>query len=218
MYKSVMGRIILVPTSHVAEESVRKIEQVISQEKPDCIAVELDAARLASLQHPGGKIPFSQLGAGGFLIIWIMKKLQEKLGEKAGILPGAEMLKAIEIAKTQRITAVLIDRPILETFMKIKSIPFREKGKLLWLLMKGVTMSVFYRREKINLKTVPGEELIEQALAFLKKELPYFSRILIEERDRHMAEQLLHLNRHYNTVVAVVGAGHKEGIMKLLKA
>lgn len=213
-----MGRIILVPTSHVAEESVRKIGQVISQEKPDCIAVELDAARLPALQHPGGKIPFSQLGVGGFLIIWVMKKLQEKLGEKAGILPGAEMLKAIEIANARGIQVVLIDRPILETFMKIKSTPLREKGKLLWLLVKGITLSPFVKGEKIDLRKVPGEELIEQALLFLKKELPYFSKVLIEERDRHMAEQLLHLSGHYKTVVAVVGAGHKEGMLKLLKA
>jgi len=37
--------IILIPTSHIAEESIQKIKEVIEKTKPDCVAIELDEKR-----------------------------------------------------------------------------------------------------------------------------------------------------------------------------
>ena len=41
--------IILVGTAHVSKESVREVEEVIRNENPDCVCVEIDASRYKSI-------------------------------------------------------------------------------------------------------------------------------------------------------------------------
>jgi len=209
-------RITLVPTSHIAEESLRKIEAIVEKEKPDCIAVELDMTRFAAMKMGGGRPSIRELGIGSFLVFWLMKKIQDWLGKKVGILPGSEMLRAVELAQKRKTMLFFIDREIQETFLRIKSIPAGEKLKLFFLLIKGVVLGSLFIGKKIDLKKVPEDRIIKEAMGFLRKELPGFYRVLVEERDEHMARQLICLSRQYKNIVAVVGAGHKEGLTALL--
>ena len=208
-----LGKVILVTTSHVAEESLRKVEKAMERERPDCVGVELDPARFLALKSRGSSPPLSKVGLGGYLVFWIMKSLQEWFGKRAGIMPGSEMLKAIELSREKGIKWFFLDRPIQDTFLAIKGISAREKLKLVWILVKGVTVASV---GGVDLKKVPEDQIIREAMSFLEKELPGFYRVLVEERDRHMAHQLLHLRQEFKKVMAVVGAGHREGIIKML--
>ena len=44
--------IILLGTAHISQESIHQVEETIRQEKPDCVAVELDDQRYASMKNP----------------------------------------------------------------------------------------------------------------------------------------------------------------------
>jgi pheromone shutdown-related protein TraB len=218
-----MKKITLVATSHIAEESLKKIEEIIEKEKPDVVAVELDRGRYESLK--GGQASLTEtikaLGFFSFFIYFLMKKLQEWLGKMVGILPGSDMLKAIEVAKRRKLLIAFIDRDIRLTLAGFNNISRGEKFKLFWFLIKGIFGVAAFKVkggsiEGIDLRKVPQSEIIEEAMLVLKKELPQLYRILVEERDEFMASRLKILMRDYDNVVAVIGAGHKKGMTAIL--
>lgn len=44
--------IILIGTAHVSQESIDQVIKAIDSEHPDCVAIELDNERLASMKNP----------------------------------------------------------------------------------------------------------------------------------------------------------------------
>ncbi len=208
--------IILVPTSHVAEESIRKIKEVIEKAKPDCVAVELDENRYQALKSKQQSSPRS-LGLSTYLIFVLLKKLQKKVGDIVGVMPGSDMLTAVEFAKEKNIPVYFIDQDIQTTMFKIKTLKKSEKLKLI----KYALTASFYiytgkgKGEKIDLTKVPQEEVIEQAMDVFKKTFPQLYKILVEDRNRHMAAQLKELSRIHKKIVAVVGAGHRKGMKQI---
>ncbi len=208
--------IVLVPTSHVAEESIQKIKEVIEKTKPDCVAVELDKNRYLALKHKESS-GSPNLGFTTNLIFKLLKKLQEKVGDIVGIMPGSDMLTAVETAKEKNIPVYFIDQDIQQTLEGLKSLKFSEKLKLIKYALTA-SFYVYTGRggEKIDLTKVPPEELIDQALEVFKFSFPQLYKILVEDRNQYMAANLKKLSENYKIVVAVVGAGHYKGIKALL--
>lgn len=218
-----MAKIILVPTSHVAKQSLEKVKEVIEKENPDLVAVELDINRyMASKQETKGSTmeTLKALGVMTFAFYWTLKKLQSWLGKKLGILPGSEMLQAVEIADKKGIKFAFIDRDIGVTMMRIRNITWREKAKLLLYLFKGFTLDYVIlkirRKGGIDLSKLPPKEIIKEAMRMLKKEFPQLYKVLVVERDHYMAAKLKQLSQNYEKIVAVTGAGHTDGMKKLL--
>ena len=216
-----MGSIIFVPTSHVARESISHVRETIERERPDCVAVELDAGRYHALnmQHTKNTLETVRLlGVSTFALYWTMKKLQDYLGSRTGILPGSDMLAAVETAKAKGIAVALIDQPIGATLYKIKKLSLMEKVKLLRLLGLAVIgiVAPVGKKEKIDLERLPPGKLIKEAMAFLESELPGFYRILVSERNAVMAANLGELSRRFQKTVCVIGAAHESGIKSIL--
>ena len=208
---------ILVPTSHVAEESIQKIKEAIEKIKPDCVAVELDTNRYLALKsgQTSGK---TNLGFATNLIFILLKKLQEKVGDIVGVLPGSDMLTAVETAESMSIPVYFIDQDIQTTLESLKTLKLSEKLKLI----KYALTASFYvysgrGKGKIDLTKVPPEELIDQAMDVFKITFPQLHKILVEDRNHYMSANLKKLSENYKTVVAVVGAGHYKGIKSLLE-
>ena len=44
--------IILLGTAHISQESINQVTQAIKDEKPDCVAIELDNDRLKTMKDP----------------------------------------------------------------------------------------------------------------------------------------------------------------------
>ena len=65
------------------------------------------------------------------------------------------------------------------------------------------------------METVTNEDVVTQLIGELRKIVPSAAIVLIDERDAFMAKNLLDLSNQ-GKVVAVVGAGHREGIQKYL--
>lgn len=216
------GSIIFVPTSHIAGESVNRVKKAIAKERPDCVAIELDAGRYHALSMQQSKNTLETvrlLGVSTFALFWIMKKLQDYLGSRTGILPGSDMLAAVETAKANGITVALIDQPIGVTFYNVKKLPVAEKMKLLRLLVMAVIgiAAPLGKKEKIDLDRMLPGKLIKEAMAFLESELPGFYRILVSERNAVMAANLQELSYRFHKTVCVIGAAHKSGIKSLLE-
>lgn len=205
-----------VGTSHIAQESIEKINKTIKKVKPTCVAVEIDLDRYVALKNQKkGKVegPFFQK-----TIFILLQSLQEKLAKETGIFAGKEMLEAVELAKKNRSKVAFIDQPINITFSRMmKRMSFFEKTKLIAYLLLGVVGLPFIGMKKIDLRKIPSERFIEEATSELRKKFPTIYQVLVLERDAYMASCLKYLSKKYKKIVAVVGAGHVKGIKKNLR-
>jgi len=213
------GRIILVGTAHVSDKSVKEVNEVIEREKPDIVAVELCKGRYNSLKgkEEVKEVNVKDLLSGNkfyhFLMHWLLAYVQKKFGKEQGVKPGAEMLSAIEKAEKTNARIALIDRDIQITLARFwNKMSFFEKLKLFGSLI-GATFGS--GTEYIDMDRITDEDVISQMVSELRKIAPTAASVLLDERNAIMAKNLLELSRE-GKVVAVVGAGHREGIQKYL--
>lgn len=227
VYIKIMTEIVLVPTSHVARESLKSVKKAIEKEKPDCVAVELDINRYYAMKEEakakGSTLDaMRNLGFLTFILYWVLKSLQSWIGKKMGILPGSEMVEAVDVARKAGIKVALIDRDIRITVTRMNQIPWTEKANLLLFLFKGMIidyplMKLGRGGQKIDLNKVPPKEIINEAMNTMKKEFPHLYRILVTERDKFMSARLKDMSKKFKKIVVVIGAGHMDGITKMLK-
>jgi pheromone shutdown protein TraB len=215
-----MTDIILVPTSHIAEESMKLVEAVIRKEKPECVAVELDMNRFIAMEH-GEASPWQALRQLGPWTFLVMKKAQSWLGKKMGIMPGSEMLRAIRVAEHRGVHVEFIDQDLRITMERMKKISWREKAKLIFFLFRGLGIDRIAsgpdkKQVKVDLRKTPSKELVQDILKVMKKEFPGFYSVLVTERNNYMARRLLMLSGVFNRIVAVTGAAHTPGLQSLL--
>ena len=217
-----MQSVIFVGTSHIAKDSVKKVRTVISEKKPDIVAIELDRKRLLGLLDKKNKRKLSlgdirRIGLKGWLFASIGQWIQNKLGSKLGVLPGSDMLAAYKAAKKEGAKIALVDQDIEITLKKLsKRISWRERWNFLVDLVKGL---VFKKGIKIDISKVPESELSEKLITELKVRYPNLYAVLIAERNKIIAKNLAKLVRTFpgKNVVVVLGAGHVKEVNNLLK-
>ncbi len=89
---------ILVGTAHVSRESVDLVREVIEQERPQCVCVELDAQRYEALSQARQweTLDLRQIirrrQLTTLLINLLLVSYQRRLGLKLGVTPGSELL------------------------------------------------------------------------------------------------------------------------------
>lgn len=217
----------IIGTSHIAKQSIEEIKKAIQDDKPDIIAVELDAERAAALLHKQPRRisirEITQIGLRGYVFVRLGQYLQQKLGKMVGIAPGSEMKTAMEAARKNNLELALIDQPIKTTLRNFsKNLTWAEKGRFVLDLVKGI----FFPKKQIkelglenfDLRTVPEDKMIQKMMLQLKKKYPSVYKTLVEDRNKYMVKQLVKIMRKNpgKNILAVVGAGHKEGMEKLL--
>lgn len=209
----------LVGISHVAPESLKKVRAVIQKVGPDCVAVELDFGRYLALRQKfvGKKIKV-KMPPGQKIVFSLLQVLQDRLAKETGVVAGEEMLVATQYARAAGAKIAFIDRDIRITAKRMfASMTVIEKLKLVGYLFAALIGLPFIGL-KLDVKKIPPEEFIRQAMAELRKKFPGIYRSLVLERDAHMAFNLRILKRRFDRIVAVVGAGHVKGIAAALKA
>ncbi len=207
----------VIGTSHVAIESIKEVEKAIKKTKPFVIALELDNLRFKKLISKKQKVNlWKNIGSQGFLLNLIGAWIEKKLGEKVNIKPGSEMEAAIKLAKKEDIKIALIDQDIRITLKKLsKGITFKEK----LTFFKDIFLSLFTKKNKINidLTKVPEKNFINKIIKDVKKRYPNVYRILVEERNKIMAVNLITLMNYNKPILAIVGAGHETGLINEIK-
>jgi pheromone shutdown-related protein TraB len=215
------GRIfVLVGTAHVSQASIDEVKTVIVAEKPDLVAVEIDAGRFQSLSQPSSWAEldiFKVLREGkGFLLLanLALSSFQRKIGEELAVKPGQEMLAAVQAAQDMGIPYSFIDREVQTTLRRAwgKS-SLWGKSKLLGLLLGSVMGD-----EKVDttqIENLKNRNELDSVMGELAKELPTVKQVLIDERDQFLATSLF--QQTGTTLVAVVGAGHVPGMISWLE-
>jgi len=124
------------------------------------------------------------------------------------------MKKAVEIAAKHNTPVALLDRDVGITLKRaLQQMSFVEKLKLFW----AVFISFFGVGETINAEKVEElkqKDIMTSLMEELSHELPSVSKVLVDERDIFIANKILEIKAE--KIVAVVGAGHIEGIKRHL--
>ena len=211
----------IIGTSHIAKQSLDEVKAEIENNKPDIVAIELDKNRLQALfQKKKEKLSIysiRRIGLKGYLFALIGAWAGRKLGEYVGVSPGSEMKKAVKLAKKHNAKIALIDRDIEKTLKRFsETLSWKER----WNFVVDIISAPFKRKKlEFDLTKVPDKKVIKKLINQVKERYPNVYKVLISERNRVMAANLQKLmDKHPDKkILAVLGAGHEEGISKLIK-
>ncbi len=212
--------IILAGTVHISQESTLEVRSLIEAEKPGRVCVEIDEGRYRSMSQDKG---WESLDIGkvlkegkGFLLManLALAGFQRRMGAGAGGKPGDEMLAAVKAAEEAGIPYSFCDREVQVTLKRAWSKSgLWNKSKLLASLVESA-----FSNEKLTeaeIEKLKEKNELDSMMSELASFLPSVKEVLIDERDRFLASRIFLSSE--NLVVAVVGAGHLDGIEAWLK-
>ena len=208
-------QILLIGTAHISQSSVDEVNDVIEQEKPDTVCIELCASRHQAMMDKDqwkNMDIFKVVREGKSFLLFanlIMTAFQKRLGSQLGVKPGAEMLAAAEASERVNSELLLADRDVKITLQRTwRGMPFWGRMKVLSQLLA----SLFIREEisKEEIEKLKESDALSEAMQMLTDQSPDMKRILIDERDQFMAEKIRQAPG--KRIVAVVGAGHVKGL------
>ena len=214
---------VLLGTAHVSRRSADAVREMLAAESFDAVAVELCDHRAKAMRDPDAVASldlFKVIREGKVGVIaagLALGAFQRRLAEQFGIEPGAEMRAAIDEAETRGIPCWLIDRDVGLTLRRARSaLGFWDKTTLTAGMIGSMVSSDEISEEDIE-KLKQGDMLQSTFAEFARQSAPLY-RSLIAERDEFMAARLRQESSSAppRKVLAVLGAGHLEGIERHL--
>ena len=210
----------LLGTAHVATASVEAVRENIESWGPDIVAVELCQSRYSALTQDRrldkeGLLKVIKEGKAPMVLLQsLLAAEQRKLGIDEGQQPGAELLAAVTAAEEAGLEVALIDRDIQTTLRRAwNKMGFREKFGLIWALMGEDEDE---DEEEIDLEQMLADkDLLTSLMEELREVSPGAGEVLIDERDEYIARKISEV-RNNGKVLAVLGAGHLDGVSKYL--
>ena len=213
----------IIGTAHVSSESVDEVKDAIYEQHPDVVAIELDQGRYIRLKKEMMGIEeddtisvtkiIKENKVGLFFTTTLLGYFQSKIGSDVDVKPGSEMVGAIEACEDLQIPIALIDREINTTLQRaLNKMGFKEKAKFMY----GLIASIFGEDDgdEIDIEDLKNPENIDDLMEMFKDEAPSVHEVLVKERDAYLAGKILQIPQDH--VIAVVGAGHKPGIINYL--
>ena len=209
--------ITLIGTAHVSRESADLVADVIEEERPETVSIELCESRDQAIRQKNRWQDTDLIKVikekKAFLLLsnLMLTSFQKKIGKKLGIKPGEEMMRAIEKADVVGADIHLADRDIRTTLSRT----WRLMG--LWTKIKLFAQLITSMGEVDTIKEediekMKNKDVLEMLLSEIGESLPELRRILIDERDQYLAHKIR--TAPGKRIVAVVGAGHVPGIQK----
>jgi len=209
----------LVGTAHVSSESVELVQTTIESVKPEVVAVELCTQRMQAIdkKKKWGDVEITEVLKKGqthlFLTQLMLSNIQRRIGEDFGVKPGAEMLTAVERAREAGIDVALVDRDVKVTLKRaLAKMSLKEKFKMVTGLLTGIIEGEEVDKEL--LEQLKKKDILNELMDELSKEIPSVKEVLVDERNTYIAAKLKNLPQ--KKIVAVLGAGHIEGVVEEL--
>jgi pheromone shutdown-related protein TraB len=212
------GRTItLIGTAHVSQESADLVRRTIEAEQPDTVCIELCESRLQSVRQKSRWQEMDIIKVvkekKAFLLLsnLILASFQKRIADRMDIKPGQEMITAVEAAEAAGAQVWLADRDIRVTLSRTwRSMGLWDKLKLLYQLLLSLGEVDDLSQEDIE--RMKQEDVLNALLEEIGTAQPVIREILIDERDRYLAQKIKDAPGAH--IVAVVGAGHVPGIKR----
>lgn len=197
--------ITLVGVGHVFAIS-DNVKNFIRQRRPDLVCLELDPSRYQALisKERSGEVPLQYA---------ILAFLQKRLAGKFETEAGEEMVTAARAAGEVGARVALIDMDATSIFSAMwRRMSFKEKVSLMFGALVGLVASKeSVEREMQNYTT--NEDTYLQKVA---EEFPTIKQVLIDDRNKFMADRLRDISSKHSNVFAVIGDGHIPGLLEQL--
>jgi len=199
--------ITLVGTGHIFNIN-EQVSFIIKHIWPDAVLVELDVSRYKAMTDPEAESDETSKQYRK------AAEYQKRMASERGTTSGSELVTAVNTGRMLGSEIMFIDTNASETLERaVKEMPFGERMRY--------RFSSF--RDRFSRGSSP-EETFKQfsddeqgAMEALRKRFPTLFRVIIDERNEHMASQISEASQSYGNIVAVIGDGHVEGISKLLE-
>ena len=197
------------------------MRETIERVQPDVVCIELDERRYEALQKPQRfeSLDLKEIIRSQQLATLMMNLLlsayQRNLGLKLGVQPGSELMEAAKVAEAHDIPIALVDRDVRITLRRAwHALGFWKK----FLLLSSVLGGLFEKQElsEEDLRELRKEDVLSRLMQELGEAFPGAKHALIDERDAYLAEKIR--RSEGRRCVAVVGAGHVQGMLKALRA
>ena len=209
----------LLGTAHISKASADAARREVSEYEPDIVAIELCKSRLDALSRPErfdnetlGKV----LREGKAPLVLFQSMLaveQRRMGLAEGEKPGTDLLAAMQAAGEAQKEVALVDRDIQTTLRRAwRRMRFREK----WRVMSALLFQEEEGEEIQVDELLENTDLITELMGELRDVAPAAGEVLIDERDEFLASSIQQL-RPEGKVLAVIGAGHLEGVAAHLR-
>ena len=205
-------------TAHISSDSVAAVRHHIETYRPDIVAVELCHVRYQALIEERrldkeGLLKVIKEGKAPLVLLQTMLAAeQRKLGLDEGQQPGAELLAAIKLAEEYDIRVELVDRDIQTTLRRAwRKMKLREKFRVIFGMFGEDDDEDLPELEQM----LQDKDMLSQMMDELRELAPGAGEVLIDERDAFLAGKIDAL-RGEEKILAVVGAGHLDGIQQRL--
>ena len=205
----------LVGTAHVSQRSVDLVREVIEREKPDTVCIELDEGRFEALsqekkfQEQDLREVLKNKQLATLILNMILGSYQRRLGMQLGVTPGSELMEAARAAEDHEIPISLCDRDVRITLRRAwQSLGWRQRLRLVAELAASLFEDTAVSEEE--LARIREQDVVTEVMNELGRLMPDLKRVLIDERDAYLAHEILETEG--DRIVAVVGAGHVEGM------
>ncbi|MCH7707376.1 MAG: TraB/GumN family protein [Myxococcales bacterium] len=212
--------ITLVGTAHISRESADLVREVIERERPDTVCIELDTQRYEALSQKQRwesldlKEIIRNRQLAPLLANLLLASYQKRLGGALGVLPGTELLEAAKVAGELGIEVALCDRDVRVTLRRAwASMSLWNKAQLMTTFFASIFESPELTEE--DLRRIRDRDVLTELMDELGEALPGLKRVLIDERDTYLAQRIREASG--KRIVAVVGAGHVEGMKRALQ-
>ncbi|KPA17323.1 pheromone shutdown protein [Candidatus Magnetomorum sp. HK-1] len=213
-------KIVLVGTAHISKESVKLVQAIIEDEKPETVCVELCESRYQSIvkkeQWENTNIVTVIREKKAFLLLsnLILAAFQKRMADRLDIKPGSEMIQAIESAESIEAKVHLADRDIRTTLTRAwHCLSLWKKMRMIFeLLLSAGSLDEIQESEIEQLKE---QDMLETVINEIGRSMPEMRKILIDERDQYLAEKIRTADGSH--IVAVLGAGHVPGLLSQME-
>jgi len=206
--------ITLIGTGHVFNLSQALI-QIFDEKQPDIICVELDKQRYKSLlMKQIDPEKYKEHSKNQPILYKLLSRFQEGMAKEYGVTAGQEMLTAIDYAQSHQKPIALIDMNAQNLFSKmLKNMSIKEKIRLFISGFGGM----FVSKKRVEKELERIQDDFDFYMDEIGKKFPTIKKILIDERNEYMKDQLKSANDDFEKVIAVVGDGHIPGLSGLLE-
>ena len=208
--------------AHVPRARGEGVRHAIGSGAFDAVAVELDPQRLTALTDPDAmaRMDLVEVTRTGKTTLFAAKPAlaayQRRLAEQLDDEPGAELKRAVLEARQRELPVHLIDRDVGLTFRRASA------GLGFWGRIKlgaGLVTALFVDEEvgEADIEKLKQGDMLESSFSEFASDSPELYEAVIAERDRYMAARLRETHGDAREVLAVVGAGHLQGLARHLR-
>lgn len=227
------GEVTVVGTVHVTQESVDRVNQVITEEDPDVIAVELGYPRFEehmeqrNSEDTENNLPSfldafrnPQISMRRYIILRGLWEVQTRMARAMDMEnENKDMQEAVELSIDTEKPLALIDRSRDETFNRLTDqLSITEFIKMGGGIIVALGSMVFTdtAEKQVQKHEKSDSKLISEVMEKVKHHVPSFHEVFIKERNIYLADALQKLQSEGHNTVAIVGKGHEEAIKEYL--